>query len=463
MKLKIILALFSLLVFGKLYAQKSSSNMVELHVKIMGTDIKPFYIVENELITKNEKTLGSGTNKLSLNCVFPKVVYLIYDKARIMLFLEVPGDMFIEFSSKDVLNSIAFSGANNDINNYLVSSARLNQSTFKNLESTYNLKPKDFIAVNETLFRKQMDSFQAHFNDKKVSKLFRSFVEIENTYHNLIRRIQYPDYYNYFSKDVIDTGEVYFRLPENTISQSETALLSPSFIRYSELYIRECLKKLRTKNFSTEVSVLQLEDLKNEEVVINKLPISKGLKSFYIASLLNHYLELGFMEQFKTKAKEQQKSTYFNVVDYKARAMELLEPGKKAPSFAFKDITGKEYSLFDFKGKTVVINIWSTSCHFSMDEVPYYEKMMAKFQDSVTFINLSNEPFTKETLAFLNQHQAFIGVHGYAGGFGSNFHQNYFINGTPRYMIIDKNGNIVNAFAPRPTSPSLSRLISGLE
>ena len=463
MKPKIILVLFLLFSYGNGYAQKSNFGRVEIHVKIIGTDIKPFYIVENDPILNNEKTLASGSSFLSVSCTFPKVTYLLYKKSKIMLFLEEAGDMFIEFRSEDVLNSMVFSGANKDANNYLVSSARLNENAFKDLKSTYTLSPNDFMTINEALLKKQRDSFQTRFNFRKASRLFSEFVEIENTYSNLIRRIQYPDYHEYFNKEVVDTNKAYFQLPESTMSQPETALISPAFIKYSTLYIRERLKKLRIKNLSTEVSVLQLQDLTNEEVVINKLSINKRLKSFYMASLLHHYLELGFMEQFKAKVKKQYKNPYIGTVAYKAKAMELLEPGKVAPSFVFQDITGKKYKLSDFKGKILVINIWSIGCHFSMDEIPYYERVMEKFKGSVIFINLSNEPFTKETLAFLHQHQSFIGIQGYAGGSGSNFNQVYFINGTPRYMIIDKNGSIVNAFAPRPTSPSLSQSISMLQ
>ena len=38
----------------------------------------------------------------------------------------------------------------------------------------------------------------------------------------------------------------------------------------------------------------------------------------------------------------------------------------------------------------------------------------------------------------------------------------YLINGIPRFMLIDKNGNIINVNAPRPSSDELKEVLEGL-
>ena len=45
----------------------------------------------------------------------------------------------------------------------------------------------------------------------------------------------------------------------------------------------------------------------------------------------------------------------------------------------------------------------------------------------------------------------------------SEFIENYAINGIPRFILVDPEGNIVTADAPRPSNPELTELFESLE
>ena len=47
-------------------------------------------------------------------------------------------------------------------------------------------------------------------------------------------------------------------------------------------------------------------------------------------------------------------------------------------------------------------------------------------------------------------------------GFNSEFVRNYKINGIPRFILVDPDGNIVSADAPRPSNPALVELFKEL-
>lgn len=44
----------------------------------------------------------------------------------------------------------------------------------------------------------------------------------------------------------------------------------------------------------------------------------------------------------------------------------------------------------------------------------------------------------------------------------SKFTKEYNINGIPRFILIDTNGNIINADAPKPSDPKLIELLNSL-
>ena len=54
-----------------------------------------------------------------------------------------------------------------------------------------------------------------------------------------------------------------------------------------------------------------------------------------------------------------------NSIVISAPAAAKAEIGKKAPAFKMKDLDGKEHSLADFKGKTVVLEWFSSKCPWS--------------------------------------------------------------------------------------------------
>ena len=51
----------------------------------------------------------------------------------------------------------------------------------------------------------------------------------------------------------------------------------------------------------------------------------------------------------------------------------LLSLSIQAYGFQFKDVTGKNHALSDYKGKWVLVNFWATWCSSCITEMPEYE------------------------------------------------------------------------------------------
>lgn len=55
--------------------------------------------------------------------------------------------------------------------------------------------------------------------------------------------------------------------------------------------------------------------------------------------------------------------------------LRTVKKGYPAPEFTFRDLSFKEVSLSQFKGKIILLNLWSTTCPPCIDEVPYFENL----------------------------------------------------------------------------------------
>lgn len=55
---------------------------------------------------------------------------------------------------------------------------------------------------------------------------------------------------------------------------------------------------------------------------------------------------------------------------------------KELPEFTFKDGSGNDVSLADFKGKVVVLNLWATWCLPCREEMPSLDNLKANFDEA---------------------------------------------------------------------------------
>ncbi len=125
--------------------------------------------------------------------------------------------------------------------------------------------------------------------------------------------------------------------------------------------------------------------------------------------------------------------------------------GKPAPAFTFKDVNGKSYSLSDFKGKVVYLDIWASWCGPCKQQIPAAKELEEQFKGkNVAFVAVSidqSEEAWKKVLVSSTP----PGIQLYAKGDDGAFAQNYGIVSIPRYYLIDKNGNVISPDAKRPS------------
>ncbi|RYF98299.1 MAG: TlpA family protein disulfide reductase, partial [Chitinophagaceae bacterium] len=132
----------------------------------------------------------------------------------------------------------------------------------------------------------------------------------------------------------------------------------------------------------------------------------------------------------------------------------ILSPGTAAPYFTVEDLDGKRRTLSEFSNKVLYVDVWATTCGPCIAQFDNLAKLAKKFENSphleILSLNLDNtkEKWIREGVLKYRPD----GIQLWAGSknFSSEFAINYLVDAIPRYILIDKNGNLITGFAPGP-------------
>lgn len=140
-----------------------------------------------------------------------------------------------------------------------------------------------------------------------------------------------------------------------------------------------------------------------------------------------------------------------------ARLVET-KTGVPAFQFSFPDITGKKVSLADLKGKVVLVDMWATWCGPCRAEEPHWEKLNEEFNGKpVAFVGVSVDQDKPKWDSYVKE-KKLKGIQLHAGS-DNELSNAYKVNSIPRYLLIDKAGNLITADSPRPSDPKLKALL----
>ena len=138
------------------------------------------------------------------------------------------------------------------------------------------------------------------------------------------------------------------------------------------------------------------------------------------------------------------------------------KPGKKSPDFNAHDVDGKVWTLADFKGKYVYIDLWATWCNPCKRELPYLKDLEKKFEGAqIVFVGLSTDG-DKAKWEQMVRSGAMPGVQLHIGP-RSAFQKAYNIDGIPRFILLDRDGVIINNNMSRPSSEDTFKFLESLE
>ena len=199
--------------------------------------------------------------------------------------------------------------------------------------------------------------------------------------------------------------------------------------------------------------------------------VDKDLKEEYVLAGLSFLLKHDYRDNideiaqngFRVLKSEASQKRYYHIMDQFAPLKEKyksISKGNLAKDFSGLTPKGKVNKLSEYKGKVVLIDVWNQGCAPCKYEMPYLKllKEAIHHEDFVCLtLSLDNEKNIEKWKQYIVDHDL-IGVQlNDSKAFKSLVVKDYLISGIPKYIIVDREGKIVDAFARRPSDPKLKK------
>ncbi len=325
--------------------------------------------------------------------------------------------------------------------------------------------PKAFYLVEEAEFLSKLDDF----NKKRKDLLEESAFSISDFKEKELKSLDYHT--NYLLNIYVEYQKYYgenkdFKVSENfpntdTVTDFENAedfnfstpyrsLVNDNFYKKVEKEIGdESTPEKYYQALFTTFQTVKTPNIKNSlaRVVAQAISSSNNNSEEIYNYLINNITD----ENFKAELTEK-----FNKI-------KTLVKGNPSPKFNYENHKGGVTSLDDLKGKFVYIDVWATWCGPCKREIPFLKEVETKYHGkNIEFVSISiDDKKDYEKWKNFVTEQNLVGVQLYAdNAWQSQFVSDYAIEGIPRFILIDTEGNIVSADAPRPSDPQLIDLLT---
>jgi thiol-disulfide isomerase/thioredoxin len=297
--------------------------------------------------------------------------------------------------------------------------------------------------VNFEVYRYKVDSIVDASLDAlaHLTAVTPEFRELEQIRLEAYRLATYLDYFSVGQLSNYDDA------PEVKLEKKQ------AFYREVATLAEPLLKKIGASDRYLEISDVRNILRECHEIQVFQFALSPAFREWMTvlknAELLDQGLMLKDYRMYTDFSRQIRNKELRNSFQAKLQERAKLMEGRPAPDIPFKDIDGKEMRLSDFKGKVLYVDFWATWCLPCLFQLPEFEKLSEKYPD-IRFIGISIDQNEKLWVKKLKKdgmpaHIQEVLADPYVVG------DAWDITSIPRFLLIDENFRIINAFAPRPS------------
>ncbi len=469
----LILSLFCLSCNASLFAGTANISGSVYQAEAVALRFDPYFLGE-QITELNSEEVGTEFN-FDIEVGDGGLVDLVCLGKALTVYLEPGDELKVDISEGDNGPVYAFEGkgsANNKLWRDFVSEFR-NDEVLAEYEGNLAMNGVDvweFWLYDQR--KKSWDFYKEHPSKGLISQGFKDLIEAEIKYDYHSNILAYSVEKAKTSAKTTFTPLPHIMLEDinEKMVNREKGMVSPAYRLFIERFVYYLSADLN--NFNKFVDATESLEAKYTSAsgVVPEMAMNYVVAKYIYdnctkisSSIARKYVLLlskGAVPAYGDIVKEECGS-WLSKPDPKEEAAlaEKASRGKKAKSqpFILNDMSGEKVYLGDYEGKVIYVDFWASWCGPCRGQFPFAKKMKEqlskKEKEQIVFLYISidnNEAAWKKGI----ERAGVDGVHLFSpGGWGASVCNYFSIQSIPRYMIIDKKGEVVNPNAPRPQDP----------
>jgi thiol-disulfide isomerase/thioredoxin len=382
----------------------------------------------------------------------------------------IPGDsihLTTDYNNFD--STINYSGRGAADNNYLAKELIQNFKNKARVRS--NLTEANFYKNYVDSIWKENQKFYNSYPSKGLSDEFKKFIETTIKYRYIDTKWMFSMEYNPTTNKIEkkDLPKDYFDFLKTIDLNDDKSLDIPEYTVSLDRYIEEKIDFNNDKSIADTLSETKKKELKMVKLyyfikqILNDKVLDYKLTEWLYRLIKYSTNDTKIVDDLITDYKATCKNPEFvSIIDKTYIQIKQLTKGSIPPPFTLINEDGKKVSLNDFKGKIVYIDFWSTACVPCRLEMPDSKKLIEKYKDKeIVFLYVNIEDNMESWIKYLEKNKE--GMHIYADREQSkNLMHDYGFDGIPHFVLIDREGKLINANAERPSGKADKEIAKAL-
>ena len=362
-------------------------------------------------------------------------------------------NVHVSIDASDFFTSIIYSGDLKKENNYNVAKSQLRSDLVGDTKEYFVVPLNDFLPkiekTRDTLFSLLANSELSQKDTELEKKLIK--YEYLQTYNN------YKKFYNYHKKVDPVLPDDYFDpiLGMNTDDDE--------IFRYSRAYRNLIIENFRLSSkiaLSKDTSLTIIDFVKNKISDLKSADIREQIASMLIREIKeeNENIDDDYDKIMTLLASDRMKEKL--TLRYKSAIS--TTSGTASVDFNYENFDGGSISLKDLRGKLLYIDVWATWCGPCIKEMPALKELVKEYANKdIEFVSISIDSKNDyEKWRKMVPEKNVGGLQLYdSEGLNSSFMKAFSVSLIPRFMMIDAEGKIITANAPRPSSKEVREYI----
>ena len=347
---------------------------------------------------------ANGNFKITLNQDSAQYITLIHGE-RTRMFIKPGDNIEVYFDTKEFDETMTYK--NSPESSYLA---------YKLISA----EEKDF--YGESLYIAELASYKLDLENYKTN-LMQKLDRFENSYFKKSEE-----------KSINASIERYLKRKESFSERTKEELL----------YLWETSKLSKEYNFYALLSTLNRVEF-DENLIEYEKRMNIALEP--LKKLNDYEKERGKITKIVASWRER-KDDYDN----------MPNDGDMSIDFSYPNISSEMIPLSSFRGRLVYVDVWATWCGPCIAEIPSLERLQKDYENmDIVFLSVSVDT-DKEAWEKMLIEDQLGGVQLWADGW-SQITKSYAIFGIPRFMLVDKSGELIAVDAPRPSSNEIRTMI----